>query len=569
MRKSTSLRINQYAALACLSLVTTAALVSTRNTKSSAQEPQVCPYTVRAGSWVATSVRLSKGQKASIKATGTMRYAEGARIEFGPGGDMYGVWSLKAKIGSQIVDLPPSAWIITAEQDGPIELGVPARANTPVEEGAKFLDMNYSLCVSVTIIEEVGAIRAELRDVPTEVWVGWGRPSMSATVFITGFRRNTADPVMLECKDATNGFGDHPFASDRLKTVRIFPCGATAQTYDWPAEGYAWGIMISAPARDTENDQQPGRPRDICIGTNPVRITVSQKGAGSATVTIAPQLVLKQGLVGGGGTYGASNCSGDQRGAGGTGSGGGGTGGNLRGRFALQTMNGNYLTAVNGGGIQGPGAINSDATKISGWETFEVEPQPDGKYAIKTMNGNYLTAMRGGGVTGADAIHSDGRRIDAWEKFTLQPQSDGTYAIQTADGNYISAVNGGGIGGGRGAIHTDATTVRGWEKFKLVAAGKSEGSVDYESSSSKGSAYQWVSTGVGDCSGQDIGQSSGSGQPTSSECNAATVGTVAICWDGRTYSNGGSRSWCTYKNTGDRPCRGGGNPGFAFQCQAR
>jgi len=501
---------------------------------------------------------------------------------------------------------------------------------------------------------------------------------MSATVFITGFRRNTADPVVLECRKATNGFGDHPFAGDRLKTVRIFPCGATAQTYDWPVEGYAWGIMISAPAVD--DHAQPGRPRDICIGTNPVQITVSQKGAGEATVTIAPQLVLKQGLVGGGGTYEASNCNGDQRGAGGGGAGGGagpfrcglgstwtesesgwtgtwtrrGTsntfdahwersgfkaidqiltmtingnvveitrqdpnvpgnmcfyegeiardgisvsgeytcndrgnqigpvawtatimcaaqpgGSTLMGRFALQTASGNYLTAVNGGGIQGPGAINSDATKVSGWETFEVEPQPDGKYAIKTMNGNYLTAMRGGGVTGADVIHSDGRRIDAWEKFTLKPQSDGTYAIQTANGNYLSAVNGGGIGGGRGAIHTDATTVRGWEKFKLVAAGTSEESVVYDSSSLKGSAYQWVSTGVGDCSGQDIGQSSGSGQPDSSECKAGTVGTVAICWDGRTYSNGGSRSWCTYKNTNGRPCRGGGNPGFAFQCQAR
>jgi hypothetical protein len=545
----------------------------------SAQD-QVCQVTIRAGSWFSSGVRVTAGQKVVVKATGKMRYAEGQRIEFGPGGDMYGVWSVKAKIGTQIVDLR-SEWTFRAEQTGTVELGVPARANIPVEKDANHLDPNYSLCANVSIAEEAGAIAAVLTGPPTEVWVGWGRPSMAAGIMITGFRRNTADPVVLDCPNSTNGFGDHPVASDRLKTVRIFPCGANQQTYDWPATGYNWGIMISAPARDLENDQQPGRPRDICIGTNPVRLRVSQKGAGEAFVTISPQLLLKAGLVGGGGTYGPTTCTGDARGGGGGGGGGGGAGGPFRcglgtswdenesgwtgawrrrgdsnvfdarwtrsgynpmdqvltitlsgnsvsifrqdpnvpgntctytgtvgsdgvtvtgeytcndrgnkigpvpwsarinctggtqnpaltGKFGIRTVNGNYLSAVGGGGIRGPGAINTDATQVSGWETFTLVPQSDGTFAIQTSRGTYLTAMRGGGLTGTDTIHTDATRIDAWEKFTLEYLGNLQYAIKTVNGNYLTALGGGGAGNGKASIHSNATAVGGWEKFYLV-----------------------------------------------------------------------------------------------------
>jgi hypothetical protein len=50
-----------------------------------------------------------------------------------------------------------------------------------------------------------------------------------------------------------------------------------------------------------------------------------------------------------------------------------GGGGQTAGTFAIQTVNGYFLTAVNGGGVVGPGAIHTDATKIDAWETFTLQ----------------------------------------------------------------------------------------------------------------------------------------------------------------------------------------------------
>jgi hypothetical protein len=91
-----------------------------------------------------------------------------------------------------------------------------------------------------------------------------------------------------------------------------------------------------------------------------------------------------------------------------------------------------------------------------------------GKYAIQTVNGYYMNATNGGGVFGAGAIHTDATKIDAWETFNLIPLGDGKYAIQTINGNYLTALSGGGIGGGQVTIHTDATKIDAWEKFKLI-----------------------------------------------------------------------------------------------------
>jgi len=141
------------------------------------------------------------------------------------------------------------------------------------------------------------------------------------------------------------------------------------------------------------------------------------------------------------------------------------------GKYAIQTFRGNYLTAINGGGITGRPAINTDATRVSGWETFTLVPQSGGLYAIQTLNGNYVTALNGGGMATGDVTHTDARSVNAWEKFAFISNGDGTYAIRTSNGRYVTALNGGGIGGGNQALHTDATQVAGWEKFKLVPAG--------------------------------------------------------------------------------------------------
>ena len=336
------------------------------------------------------------------------------------------------------------------------------------------------------------AIRAELSNGPAEVWVAWGRDPMAVGICIRGFIPNSPEPLKVECPDSDNSFGDHLVAGDRFKTVRISTCGEIAAPSNWaghtcskgpgyfPGDGpaYLWGLFISAPARDLENDLQPGRPRDICIGTNPVTIKISQKGAGETFVTLAPQLVLKAGGIGGGGTYDSSNCTGDARGTGrgGVGGGGDGGGGGLisqtwggpEKKVSLQLANGNYLTAVGGGGVRGPGAIHSDATKASGWEVFTLVPLPDRTYAIRTADGHYLTAMQGGGLTGTDVIHTDATKIDAWEKFTLWNLGGGMYALKTASGHFLTVVKGGRVGGNDAAIHTNATKAGSWESFKLV-----------------------------------------------------------------------------------------------------
>ena len=83
---------------------------------------------------------------------------------------------------------------------------------------------------------------------------------------------------------------------------------------------------------------------------------------------------------------------------------------------------------------------------------------------IQTINGNFLTAVGGGGRI-TDVVHTDARSIGSWEKFTLV-QSGNTVGLQTANGRYLTAVGGGGQI--TDVLHTDATGVGAWEQFRLV-----------------------------------------------------------------------------------------------------
>jgi hypothetical protein len=99
--------------------------------------------------------------------------------------------------------------------------------------------------------------------------------------------------------------------------------------------------------------------------------------------------------------------------------------------FGLQTLSGYYITAVNGGGIAGlPDVIlpiRSNAVKIGPNEIFTFNffyENGQTMVTIQTANGNYLTAVNMGGVGGGfnDPVHSDSRRLDAWETFSLVRQ---------------------------------------------------------------------------------------------------------------------------------------------------
>lgn len=134
---------------------------------------------------------------------------------------------------------------------------------------------------------------------------------------------------------------------------------------------------------------------------------------------------------------------------------------------SIQTITGNYLTAVGGGGRLND-VLHTDATRVGAWEKFVLIDSQSGDsvidYGIRTNNGRYLTAVGGGGRI-TDVIHSDATQLRAWEKFKLHSLGSGWYAIQTISGHYLTAVG----GGGRisDAIHSDATVVNAWEKFKF------------------------------------------------------------------------------------------------------
>ncbi|MBI4910612.1 MAG: hypothetical protein HY820_43770 [Acidobacteria bacterium] len=130
----------------------------------------------------------------------------------------------------------------------------------------------------------------------------------------------------------------------------------------------------------------------------------------------------------------------------------------------VQTMNGNYLTAVGGGGRLSD-VLHSDARSVGAWERFTLVQQADNRCALKTVNGNYLTFVGGGGRL-TDVVHSDATGVGTWEKFTLIPLGGSQYALATATGNYLTVVGGGGQV--TDVVHTDARAIGAWEKLTLA-----------------------------------------------------------------------------------------------------
>ena len=103
--------------------------------------------------------------------------------------------------------------------------------------------------------------------------------------------------------------------------------------------------------------------------------------------------------------------------------------------YALQTSNRNYVTAVNGGGIGGPNnstcPFHTDlgSSELDGrtntWETFTLVyvDEEAGTVALKTDTGNYVTAVNGGGIGGPNttSIHTDAVAASDWEHWHLTP----------------------------------------------------------------------------------------------------------------------------------------------------
>jgi hypothetical protein len=150
----------------------------------------------------------------------------------------------------------------------------------------------------------------------------------------------------------------------------------------------------------------------------------------------------------------------------------------LPGEFAIQTISGNFLTAVSGGG-RTTDVIHSDARRAQAWEKFRLSvtyPNTPHDKSMQTTSGNYLTAVSGGGRT-TDVLHTDATQARDWERFRLiragvvvdRLTHYPYFAIQTIKGFYVTAVGGGGRT--TDAIHTDATQLQAWEQFRIVKCG--------------------------------------------------------------------------------------------------
>src|SRR5271165_6364540 len=148
---------------------------------------------------------------------------------------------------------------------------------------------------------------------------------------------------------------------------------------------------------------------------------------------------------------------------------------------AIQTANGNYLTAVNGGGLggqdAGPAAValHTDATAVGPWETFTVVwlNSTYTQFALQSSGGNYVTAVNGGGIGGpndsSSPVHTDTTRIAEWERLTLHFLPNNQVTIKLPNGRFLTAVNGGGMRGpDSAAIRTDAVGHAAWETFTLA-----------------------------------------------------------------------------------------------------
>jgi hypothetical protein len=152
----------------------------------------------------------------------------------------------------------------------------------------------------------------------------------------------------------------------------------------------------------------------------------------------------------------------------------------------IWAIDGHFLTAVNGGGLGdslNKYPIHTNATSIGPWEKFRVvmtDTPTSVRQAIRTYNGNYLTAVGGGGrghvasnpYEPTTIITTKGGPPGPDEFFNLVEIPDGMCAFQTRSGNYVSAVNGGGLGDSEGSwphpIHTNATQITANETFLIV-----------------------------------------------------------------------------------------------------
>jgi hypothetical protein len=146
------------------------------------------------------------------------------------------------------------------------------------------------------------------------------------------------------------------------------------------------------------------------------------------------------------------------------------------GTFSVQTLTGNFVTAVGGGGHSSR-AFHTDATQALAWEKFFLLRTGDltlghlHQYAIRPIGTNvgFLTAINGGNRK-VQAMTANSPLVDN-SRFRLEKQADGTFAIGTPmPFHFVTADDGGGLAHGSPQIDnliTTQTQVKDWEKFRI------------------------------------------------------------------------------------------------------
>jgi len=121
---------------------------------------------------------------------------------------------------------------------------------------------------------------------------------------------------------------------------------------------------------------------------------------------------------------------------------------------ATSSPSNQYLNAIDGGGratqaMTAFGDLGSNAR-------FKLIGLADGSFAIQAPDGiHYVTADDGGGLEGENALLTNQTHIQAWEIFKIVDSSGdhGVYTIQTISGSFLG-IGQGQLGVGKGVIST-------------------------------------------------------------------------------------------------------------------
>lgn len=136
--------------------------------------------------------------------------------------------------------------------------------------------------------------------------------------------------------------------------------------------------------------------------------------------------------------------------------------------FIIDTSKNQAVGARSGGG-QTQNTIQFFGTE-NPWARFTLIPQNNGSFALRTINDNYVTAVNGGGLdygsTSSDNIHTDATKVSTWEQFRFVPSDDGSYLIQTFDGHYLGKRTFG--GSAEGEYSTDISDLGAATRFWLI-----------------------------------------------------------------------------------------------------